>query len=204
MISSNDQEFINIVRSISWWGRDCRCVGAANTLACGTCGNRFDKWLKDYDGIIDHKYVFTHMGYNLKPLDLQGAIGSVQLTKMADIDAKRRQHRNFIATALLDHIPTVKTATVLPAADPSWFGVPIICSSQEEKELLVDHFEQNKVQTRSYFAGNILIHPGYKHLGDYKQFPNANLALSHVFFLGCTPLYNQPVLDYIEQVIRKW
>ena len=204
MISSNDQEFINIVRSISWWGRDCRCVGAANTLACGTCGNRFDKWLKDYDGIIDHKYVFTHMGYNLKPLDLQGAIGSVQLTKMADIDAKRRQHRNFIASALLDHIPTVKTATVLPAADPSWFGVPIICSSQEEKELLVDHFEQNKVQTRSYFAGNILIHPGYKHLGDYKQFPNANLALSHVFFLGCTPLYNQPVLDYIEQVIRKW
>ncbi len=204
MVSSNDSEFINLVRSVSWWGRDCRCSGAANLLACGTCGNRFDRWLEDYDGIIDHKYVFTNIGYNLKPLDFQGAIGSIQLTKVDEIDAKRKYHKAEIEKTLVEHIPTVRSATMLPQADTSWFGVPIICSSQEEKELLVDHFEAHKIQTRSYFAGNILIHSAFKHLDDYKKYPNSNLALSHVFFLGCTPQYNEKVLDYIKSVIRKW
>jgi CDP-6-deoxy-D-xylo-4-hexulose-3-dehydrase len=204
MVSSDDMDFINLVRSVSWWGRDCRCSGAANLLACGTCGNRFDRWLEDYDGIIDHKYVFTNIGYNLKPLDFQGAIGSIQLTKLEEIDAKRKYHKTEIEKALLENIPTVRSATMLPQADTSWFGVPIICSSQEEKELLVDHFEANKIQTRSYFAGNILIHSAFKHLDDYKKYPNSNLALSHVFFLGCTPQYNEKVLDYIKSVIKKW
>lgn len=204
MVSSNDTEFINLARSISWWGRDCRCSGAANLLACGTCGNRFDRWLEDYDGVIDHKYVFTNVGYNLKPLDFQGAIGSIQLTKMEDIDHKRRLHKEVIDEALLSHIPTLTHIKMLPNADTSWFGVPILCSSQEEKELLVDHFEQHKIQTRNYFAGNILIHSAFKHLDDYKKYPNANKALSHVFFLGCTPQYNYQVLDYIVDVIKKW
>jgi CDP-6-deoxy-D-xylo-4-hexulose-3-dehydrase len=204
MVSSNDTEFINIARSVSWWGRDCRCSGAANLLACGTCGNRFDRWLEDYDGVIDHKYVFTNVGYNLKPLDFQGAIGSIQLTKLEDIDHKRRLHKKIIENELLNHIPTLTPVKMLPTADTSWFGVPILCSSQEEKELLVDHFELNKIQTRNYFAGNILIHSAFKHLDDYKKYPNANRALSHVFFLGCTPQYNQKVLDYIIEVIKKW
>jgi CDP-6-deoxy-D-xylo-4-hexulose-3-dehydrase len=204
MVSSNDTDFINLARSVSWWGRDCRCSGAANLLACGTCGNRFDRWLEDYDGVIDHKYIFTNIGYNLKPLDFQGAIGSVQLTKMDEIDSKRRYHKRRIESALVSHIPTIRSVTQLPNADTSWFGVPIICSSQEEKELLVDHFEQHKIQTRNYFAGNILIHSAFKHLDDYRKYPNSNLALSHVFFLGCTPLYNEPVLSYIEDVIKKW
>ena len=90
MVCSNDEGLINTARSISWWGRDCRCVGSANLLACGTCGNRFDKWLEGYDGVIDHKYLFVNMGYNLKPLDLQGAIGIEQLKKVDEIDSKRR------------------------------------------------------------------------------------------------------------------
>jgi CDP-6-deoxy-D-xylo-4-hexulose-3-dehydrase len=204
MVSSNDREFIDLARSISWWGRDCRCMGAENLLACGTCGKRFDRWLEEYDGVIDHKYVFTNIGYNLKPLDFQGAIGSVQLTKMDEIDSKRRYFKQEIETALVEHINTIKPVKMLPNADTSWFGVPIICSSQEEKELLVSHFEYHKIQTRSYFAGNILIHSAFKHLGDYKQFPNANKALSHVFFLGCTPQYTEEVLSYIKEVIRKW
>ena len=204
MVSSNDSEFINLARSVSWWGRDCRCSGAANLLACGTCGNRFDRWLEDYDGVIDHKYVFTNIGYNLKPLDFQGAIGSVQLTKMPEIDSKRRYHKQRIEDALVKHIPTIRSVTQLPNSDTSWFGVPIICSSQEEKELLVSHFEYHKIQTRNYFAGNILIHSAFKHLDDYKKYPNANLALSHVFFLGCTPQYTEQVLTYIEDVIKKW
>ena len=203
MVSSNDEELIKVVRSMSWWGRDCYCVGVNNLLSCGTCGKRFDYWLDNYDGIIDHKYVFTNIGYNLKPLDLQGAIGRVQLTKMLEIDYKRRLHKNLI-TEYLKVIPDIRVAESLKLADVSWFGVPIICQSQEQKELLVSHFEAHRIQTRSYFAGNILLHPGYRQLGDYTKFPNANLALSHVFFIGCTPLYNQPVLDYIKSVIEKW
>jgi len=203
MVASNDEELIKIVRSMSWWGRDCYCVGANNLLACGTCGKRFDQWLDNYDGIIDHKYVFTNIGYNLKPLDLQGAIGREQLLKMPEIDHKRRENKKII-TEHLKAISDVRVAEQLFQADPSWFGVPIICNSQELKEMLVAHFEDNKVQTRSYFAGNILLHTGYRHLGNYKDYPNANLALSHVFFIGCTPLYTPAVLDYIKEVINKW
>ena len=83
MVCTNDEELKKLMMSIAWWGRDCYCVGAANLLACGTCGKRFDKWLDSYDGIIDHKYVFSNMGYNLKPLDLQGSIGIEQLKKLS-------------------------------------------------------------------------------------------------------------------------
>ena len=94
MVSSNNLEIVNTARSLAWWGRDCYCVGSANLLSCGTCGNRFDSWLKEYDGIVDHKYIFTNMGYNLKPLDMQGAIGLIQLTKWEEIHLNRVNSKN--------------------------------------------------------------------------------------------------------------
>ena len=204
MVSCNDDALANLVRSVSWWGRDCYCVGTNNLLECGTCGKRFDNWLPDYDGVIDHKYLFTTMGYNLKPLDLQGAIGLEQLKKFEYIDEKRREYKNTIQKFLEDNIKEIRVINTLPKADPSWFGVPIYCESQDVKEFLVQHFESNKIQTRNYFSGNILLHPGYKHLDNYKDYPNSNLALSNVFFLGCSPLYNEKVLAYIEDVCKKW
>jgi CDP-6-deoxy-D-xylo-4-hexulose-3-dehydrase len=204
MICCNDDNLINLVRSVSWWGRDCYCVGSNNMLECGTCGKRFDNWLPDYDGVIDHKYLFTTMGYNLKPLDLQGAIGLEQLKKFEYIDEKRREYKKTIQKFLEDNIKEIRVINPLPKADPSWFGVPIYCESQDVKEFLVQHFESNKIQTRNYFSGNILLHPGYKHLDNYKDYPNSNLALSNVFFLGCSPLYNEKVLAYIEDVCKKW
>ena len=204
MVCCNDDNLINLVRSVSWWGRDCYCVGSNNMLECGTCGKRFDNWLPDYDGVIDHKYLFTTMGYNLKPLDLQGAIGLEQLKKFEYIDEKRREYKKTIQKFLEDNIKEIHVINPLPKADPSWFGVPIYCESQDVKEFLVQHFESNKIQTRNYFSGNILLHPGYKHLDNYKDYPNSNLALSNVFFLGCSPLYNEKVLAYIEDVCKKW
>ena len=204
MVCCNDDTLANLVRSVSWWGRDCYCVGTNNLLECGTCGKRFDNWLPDYDGVIDHKYLFTTMGYNLKPLDLQGAIGLEQLKKFDYIDEKRREYKNTIQKFLEDNIKEIRVINTLPKADPSWFGVPIYCDSQDVKEFLVQHFESNKIQTRNYFSGNILLHPGYKHLDNYKDYPNSNLALSNVFFLGCSPLYNEKVLAYIEDVCKKW
>jgi CDP-6-deoxy-D-xylo-4-hexulose-3-dehydrase len=202
MVSSNTPEFIDIVRSLSWWGRDCYCVGSNNQLPCGTCGNRFDRWLDTYDGIIDHKYIFSHVGYNLKPLDMQGAIGVAQLEKVDFIDQKRREHKIRLAN-LLTKYWNIRIADTLPQADPSWFGVPIICESQQVKEKMVAHLEANKIQTRNYFAGNILLHPGYRHLDDHNKYPLANKALSHVFIMGCPPFWNDKIFEYIEEVLKK-
>ena len=204
MVCSNDEQLINTARSISWWGRDCRCVGAANLLACGTCGNRFDKWLEGYNGIIDHKYLFTNMGYNLKPLDMQGAIGIEQLKKIDEIDVKRRVNFARIKHLFEKYIPGVRVAENLLLADPSWFGVPLITDTPELKEKLQAFCEENKIQTRNYFAGNILLHPGYKHLDDAAKYPNANKALSNVFFVGCPPHYGEEVFAYYESVMQKW
>ena len=101
-------------------------------------------------------------------------------------------------------MPGVRIANTLPDADPSWFGVPMICDTKELKEELQAFFESNKIQTRNYFAGNILLHPGYSHLDDYSKYPNANMALSHVFFIGCPPHYNEDVFTYIEATLSKF
>jgi CDP-6-deoxy-D-xylo-4-hexulose-3-dehydrase len=203
MVCSNDAELIKTAKSISWWGRDCYCVGAANLLSCGTCGKRFDKWLEGSDSIIDHKYLFTNMGYNLKPLDLQGAIGLAQMEKIQEIEVKRRANFYSIAS-LFDLNNKVRVAYTLPKSDPCWFGVPLICKNRAVKESLVAHLEANKIQTRPYFAGNILRHPAYKHLGDAEKFPNSNEVFDKVFFIGCPPHYDNNIIDYISEVIKKW
>jgi len=202
MVSSNDEKFINTVRSVSWWGRDCYCVGSANLLSCGTCKNRFDNWLENYDGVIDHKYYFTNIGYNLKPLDLQGAIGLEQLLKFHEIESNRKKSKSIIEALFKKYIKNIKIANVLTKADPSWFGVPIICDTQLLKERLVDFLEKNKIQTRNYFAGNLLLHPAFKHLDNFNNYKEANKALSNVFFIGCSPHYNENIFNYYEDVLQ--
>ena len=203
MISSDDEELISLARSLSWWGRDCYCVGQQNLLSCGVCGKRFSKWIKKYDGIIDHKYVYSQMGYNLKPMDFQGAIGSVQINKQDEIHKLRRENKKLIQEHF-ERIPGVRSVNELPKAETSWFGVPIICDSKETKNNLTKHLESNKIQTRNYFAGNILMHPGYSHLDYYKNYPNACKVLDLVFFVGCSPTITQPMIDYIGTITDKF
>jgi CDP-6-deoxy-D-xylo-4-hexulose-3-dehydrase len=202
MICTNDDELKKLFVSISWWGRDCYCIGSANLLSCGTCGNRFDKWLENYDGVIDHKYVFSEMGYNLKPLDLQGAIGLEQLLKLDEIEANRRTSHDRLSQIFTDNIPGLRVPIVLDKADPCWFGTPFICDEPGLKHRLVEYLEANKIQTRNYFAGNILLHPGYSFLDDSNLYPEANKVLDKVFFIGAAPHYTEPVFEYIEQVIK--
>lgn len=203
MVSSNIKEIVDLARSFAWWGRDCYCVGAQNLLSCGTCGKRFDNWLKDYDGIVDHKYVFSNMGYNLKPLDLQGGIGSVQLNKFDEIHYLRRFNKSAIQS-IVEKIPGIRVVNEREESETSWFGVPIICSTKDQKQKLVNHLESNRIQTRNYFAGNILLHPGYRHLDDASKYPKANQVLDKVFFLGCSPTITENMLGYIESVIDKF
>ena len=201
MVSSSLPGFNKLARSFAWWGRDCYCVGECNLLTDGTCGNRFGKWLEGYDVSVDHKYVFSTIGYNLKPLDLQGAIGSVQLEKFDEIHAKRRANYQRIANIFSVLPSSVKVITESSEVESSWFGVPIACERPNVKHALQRHLEQNGIQTRNYFAGNLLLHPGYKHLGDAKEFPNAYQVLDKVFFVGCHPGMTDDAFEWIEEVI---
>jgi len=204
MICTNDKELKNLIMSFSWWGRDCYCVGSTNLLSCGTCGKRFSNWLESYDGKIDHKYVFSNMGYNLKPLDLQGAIGLVQLEKFDEIESKRKISKDTLEKIFTNNIPNIRGVNSLEKSSVSWFGTPFICEEEGLKHKLVDFLEQNKIQTRNYFAGNILLHPGYSFLDDSSKYPESNKVLDNVFFIGCAPHYNENVFQYVEDVIKKF
>jgi len=202
MVCSDDAEIIKIARSFASWGRSCYCQGAANKLPCGSCGKRFSDWFGD-GSIVDHKYIFEHAGWNFQPLDLQGAIGLVQLEKFDEIEQKRRANKAAIS-AFFEGDERVRVARTEPGADPAWFGVPLICADEASKNSLVSHFETHKIQTRPYFAGNLLRHPGFRHLGNAADFPNADQAMKRVFFLGCAPHYNRAILTYIGDVINAW
>ena len=201
MVSSNVEEIIQIARSYAWWGRGCYCVGSQNKLSNGVCGRRFDRWLEGYDHDVDHKYVFGVQGYNLKPADLQGSIGLVQLTKQDEIHRIRRLNK----TRLHEIFSKIDGARVIEEkehAETSWFGVPIVYEGN--KTQLVKYLEDNKIQTRNYFAGNILMHPAYRGLEPYGNYPNSCKVLDNVFFLGCSPVVTDPMIDYIEEVVTKF
>ena len=201
MVSSNIKEVIDIARSFAWWGRDCHCVGSQNLLECGVCGKRFDYWLDGYNKITDHKYIFGNIGYNLKPADLQGSIGLVQLEKFDEIHSKRRHNKDRLHK-IFAKIPLCRVIDENPNAETSWFGVPIIY--EFDKVGLVKWLESHKIQTRNYFAGNILMHPAYKHLEAAHNYPNACKVLDNVFFVGCSPVITDEMIDYISEVVEKY
>jgi len=202
MVSSNIREVVDIARSYAWWGRGCYCIGKQNLLSNGVCGKRFSDWLEN-DTIVDHKYVFGVRGYNLKPIDLQGAIGQIQIEKFDDIHRIRRKNKSRIQS-IFETIPGVRVINERKESETSWFGVPIICDDPNLKRSLVSYLEDNKVQTRNYFAGNILLHPGYRDLEDGTKYPNASKVLDNVFFVGCSPVITSEMIDYIEEVIANF
>jgi CDP-6-deoxy-D-xylo-4-hexulose-3-dehydrase len=201
MVSSNIEEIVQIARSFAWWGRGCYCVGSQNKLPNGVCGNRFDRWLEGYDKDVDHKYVFGVQGYNLKPADLQGSIGLVQLEKQIEIHAIRRLNKARLHE-IFSKIPGARVIEEKEHAETSWFGVPIVY--EDGKPNLVKYLEQHGIQTRNYFAGNILAHPGYRHIEPASNYPNASKVLDNVFFLGCSPVITDDMIDYIEEVVENY
>ena len=201
MVSSNVEEIVQIARSFAWWGRGCFCVGSQNKLPNGVCNRRFDRWLEGYDKDVDHKYVFGVQGYNLKPADLQGAIGLIQLKKQKEIHCVRRMNKTAM-TQVFSQIPGCRVIEEKEHAETSWFGVPIVY--EYGKHHLVKYLEDHGVQTRNYFAGNILMHPAYRHMGDAKLYPNASSVLDNVFFVGTSPVITMPMLDYIYDIVSEY
>lgn len=202
MVTTNDQGVADIARSLISWAKDCWCSGAGNMLPNGCCGKRFGCWLPlEPDLVVDHRYTFPRMGWNLLPLELQGAMGVAQLVKLPHIVARRRANHAQI-TQWISTIPGIRGVKVEDNAEVSWFGVPIIAETQRLKEALLRHFEDNGIQTRGYFAGNLLAHEGFRHLGDYRLFPRANEVLRRVLFIGCAPTYTAAHLAHIEATIK--
>lgn len=202
MVSCNDDKLHKIARSFANWGRDCYCEGIGNLLQNGTCKKRFDHWLPGVDKPVDHKYLYTHIGYNLKPLDLQGAIGLEQLKKLSEIIQLRRSNKETIGRAFEGSIKGVRVVKETPGAKTSWFGVPVICEEASFQTELVAYLEANRIQTRTFFGGNILAHPGYAHLGNRDDYPSANRVLNQVLFIGCSPTLSPEMLEYQVDVLK--
>ena len=205
MISSNDSDLILRARQMSAWSRACHCTGAANMLPNGVCGKRFSCWLPSCpDTIVDHKYVYvTDKAYNLQMPDLLGAIGCVQMDKLEDIHKARRKAWTRLLFLTEQFLPDCDIVRMWAEySDPSWFGFALICPSYEYKTKLVSHLESAQIQTRNYFAGNLLLHPGYSHLGRAEDYPNAQRVLKEVFFLGTNPGWTDPHFQHIEATLK--
>jgi CDP-6-deoxy-D-xylo-4-hexulose-3-dehydrase len=206
MVSTSNPEIEKVVRSLCWWGRDCYCVGKANLLENGTCGQRFHAWLPALaDLTFDHKYVFTEIGYNLKPLDLQGAIGVAQLKKMDRIHKLRKANFEVYRKFFVPHQDLFRIAEVSSKADVSWFGFPVtVTTNRFTKDELTRFLESAKIQTRNYFAGNLLFHPAYAHLGNPHDYPNAVTVTKSTFFLGVSPNLTAEQMNYVKSKLTEF
>jgi len=206
MVSSDDAELLSLVLSMASWGKGCWCTGAGNMLPNGCCGKRFSNWLPLLpETTVDHRYVFTtDQAYNLRPLDMQGALGCVQMEKLDTIHIARRNAFARIDGIVMRELKGAKFIGEHNFASPSWFGYPIICPSYTYKRALVEHLEKAGIQTREYFAGNLLVQPGYCHLGNSADYPNAQQVLQKVFFIGTAPFLTEEHVKHIEETVKSF
>jgi CDP-6-deoxy-D-xylo-4-hexulose-3-dehydrase len=198
-----------ILRSFREWGRGCYCVGPdANKLKCGTCGTRFKNWIPTMpDEIFDHKYVYDEIGYNLKPIELQCAMGMRQLEKLPEIHALRRRNYGLLFNVYEKYEEFFHLPRAREHSEPSWFAFPLTVRSDAPftRADIVDYLEEKLIQTRPYFAGNIMLQPAYSHLMDQnlakKNFPNATLTMTNTYFHGTSPVITPEQIAYIGEVV---
>lgn len=209
-VATDDANTDVILRSFREWGRGCYCVGPeANKLKCGTCGKRFNNWIPTLpDQVFDHKYVYDEIGYNLKPIELQCAMGLEQLKKLPEIHDLRRRNYALLFDIYKDYEQYFHLPRATPKSDPSWFAFPLTIRQDAPftRNDIVDYLEENLIQTRPYFAGNIMLQPAYSHLMDPEEaknnYPNATHAMTHTFFHGTSPVITPEQIDYIGSVVR--
>ena len=208
-VATDNYEQEVILRSFREWGRGCYCVGPdANKLKCGTCGTRFQEWIPELPGeIFDHKYVYDEIGYNLKPIELQCAMGMQQLNKLPEIHALRRRNYQLLFDIYAKYEEFFHLPRAQAKSDPSWFAFPLTVRKDAPftRADIVDYLEENLIQTRPYFAGNIMLQPAYSHLMDPKRarddFPNATHAMTHTYFHGTSPVITPEQIAYIGKQV---
>ena len=208
-VATSDPQTDIILRSFREWGRGCYCVGPeANKLKCGTCGKRFNNWIPTLpDEIFDHKYVYDEIGYNLKPIELQASMGLQQLKKLPEIHALRRRNYQLLFNIYEKYEQWFHLPRARDRSDPSWFAFPVTVRKDAgfHRSDMVDYLEENLIQTRPYFAGNIMLQPAYSHLMDPQQakndFPMATHAMTHTYFHGTSPVITPEQIAYIGQKV---
>ena len=202
-VLTNQSLLKTLVESFRDWGRDCRCEPGKDN----TCGKRFDWQLGDLPHGYDHKYIYSHIGYNLKLTDMQAAVGVAQLKKLpAFIKARRR---NF--QALYDGLKDLEEFFILPEAtpnsEPSWFGFPIAVRPEAPftRSDVVDFLEKHKIATRLLFGGNLVRQPAFRDVqcrtvGDLK---NSDFVMNQMFWVGVYPGLTSESLAYIIYCLHR-
>jgi CDP-4-dehydro-6-deoxyglucose reductase, E1 len=203
-VVTNDDTLGRIARSIRDWGRDCYCAGGESN----TCGTRFSQQFGSLPVGFDHKYVYSHIGYNLKLTDMQAAIGCAQLAKLPGFIAERRA--NF--DRLMQILKPYEDRLLLPAtpmnSEPSWFGFVITvregCGFGRND--LVGFLEANRIETRSLFAGNLLRHPAFETMPHriVRDLANTDAAMNRTFFIGVYPGLDSAQLDHVADVFARF
>ena len=190
-----------LIESFRDWGRDCWCEPGKDN----TCGKRFDWQLGSLPCGYDHKYIYSHIGYNLKATDMQAALGASQLTKLPEFIARRKANFHHLKTALA----ALGEYLILPEAtthsDPSWFGFPIGVREDApfRREDLIRALEANKIGTRLLFGGNLLRQPAYLDC-EYRvagELRNTDFVMNNVFWVGVYPGLTPPMLDFVAKTI---
>jgi CDP-6-deoxy-D-xylo-4-hexulose-3-dehydrase len=203
-VFTNNQELKLIIESIRDWGRDCYCApGKENT-----CGKRFSWKLGDLPEGYDHKYIYSHLGYNLKITDMQAACALAQLDRVDDFIAARRRNFQFLKERLAACAEFLILPQATPNSDPSWFGFPMTIRP-EAGAMRVDllrYLDQNKVGTRLLFAGNLTRQPymigrPYRVAGDLQ---NTDIVMNDTFWVGVYPGLDAPRLEYVAEKIEQF
>ena len=191
------------VESFRDWGRDCWCATGHDN----TCHKRFEWQLGDLPAGYDHKYIYGHIGYNLKATDMQAALGVSQLKKLDSFVAARKTNFELLKHSLGD-VEDFIMPEATPNSDPSWFGFPITIrpDSGLDRTKLLRHLDEKKIGTRLLFAGNLLRQPAYRNIehrviGDLK---NSDLVMKNTFWLGVYPGLTKEMLEYVSDVIHEY
>ena len=192
-----------IIRSFRDWGRDCYCPSGKDD----TCGCRFSKQYGELPLGFDHKYTYSHFGYNLKATDMQAAIGCAQLKKLESFTKKRRENFEYLKAKL----ESTQDKLLLPQAtensNPSWFGFLMLCKDGVSRNDLVLALEKSGIQTRALFAGNIIKHPCFDSIRNsdaYRvvgELTNTDKMMNNAFWVGVYPGMSSAMLDKIAKVI---
>lgn len=200
-----DNPLLNrIIRSLRDWGRDCVCASGQDNL----CGHRFDRQYGELPLGYDHKYVYSHFGYNLKATDMQAAIGCAQLEKLPGFSEARRKNHKYLNKKLQGADKSLILPEACPNSNPSWFGYMLTCREDVDKNRIVQYLEAHGVQTRMLFAGNLLRQPcfdgmresgkGYRVIGDMKV---TDRIMKDTFWVGVYPGMTKEMLDYMADKI---
>lgn len=203
--ATNDNELNKAMVSIRDWGRDCFCqTGEKNPN--GACNNRFGFKFEHLPKGYDHKYIYSNIGYNLKPLDIQCAMGIEQLKKLDGFSKKRKENFKFLYNIFKKYEKKLILPRSLPKADPSWFAFPIIIRKDAgfSRSDIVKFLESRMIETRMLFAGNILKQPGFKGISKriVGNLDNTDIIMEDSFFIGVYPGITKEKLEFIGESVN--